>query len=331
MPDPLAAVTPEVVVVGGTNVDIRSRSAAALVAGTSNPGTTQVAPGGVGRNIAEVLARLGVRTLLVSAVGDDLLADAALGPTAAAGVDLSGVRRARDVATGTYHAILDEHGGLAVAVSAMAAIEAIAVDDVLAHAAALATARRVVLDANLPPDVVVAVLGLAARARVPVALEPVSVAKATRVSAVLRPELPVALVTPNADELAALAGTGRADLADLAEGTDGLRAGCDALHARGVSCVSVRLGERGTFVSWSSGHAHVRTRAVHDVADVTGAGDTALGGHLWAELHRGADAVAAARAGNAAALVVLRAGGIAAAPLAPHLIDTVVTELEEQP
>jgi len=64
----------EVVVIGGINVDIKSRVDAPLVMATSNPGTTTVTAGGVGRNIAESLARLGVRTSLISAVGDDAIA-----------------------------------------------------------------------------------------------------------------------------------------------------------------------------------------------------------------------------------------------------------------
>lgn len=317
MPDASRTVTHEVVVIGGTNVDIKSRSSGPLVAGTSNPGTTHVAPGGVARNVAEVLARLGVRTLLVSAAGDDPLAAAALAPTAAAGVDVAGVRQVPGAVTGSYHAILDEHGDLAVAVSAMATVDAMTVADVLAHAPAITHARCVVLDANLPTDVLVAVLELAAREHVRVAVEPVSVAKATRVAPLLRADRPVALITPNADELAAL--TGVTDLHD----------GCASLHARGVVCVSVRLGERGTHVSVDATHVRVPTRPIDVVADVTGAGDAALGGHVWAELHRSAAAAAAARAGNAAALAVLRAGGIALADLDPDHLDALVAEIQE--
>ena len=50
---------PYVVVVGGANMDLKARSAATLVTGTSNPGSTRMSPGGVGRNVAENLARLG--------------------------------------------------------------------------------------------------------------------------------------------------------------------------------------------------------------------------------------------------------------------------------
>jgi pseudouridine kinase len=48
-----------VVVVGGINADLKARTTAPLVPGTSNPGTATLTPGGVGRNVAENLAHLG--------------------------------------------------------------------------------------------------------------------------------------------------------------------------------------------------------------------------------------------------------------------------------
>ena len=45
---------------------------------TSNPGVLDVSPGGVGRNIAEALGRLGACPLLISAVGADGLGEMVL-------------------------------------------------------------------------------------------------------------------------------------------------------------------------------------------------------------------------------------------------------------
>ncbi|MGH2882951.1 MAG: PfkB family carbohydrate kinase, partial [Solirubrobacteraceae bacterium] len=62
---------PGVVVIGGANLDVKARSAARMTAGTSNPGHGSIVAGGVARNIAENLARLGTRTFLVAAIGRD--------------------------------------------------------------------------------------------------------------------------------------------------------------------------------------------------------------------------------------------------------------------
>ena len=60
-----------VTVVGGANTDICGRPAQALVRHDSAPGQVSVRHGGVGRNIACDLARLGLRTRFVTALGDD--------------------------------------------------------------------------------------------------------------------------------------------------------------------------------------------------------------------------------------------------------------------
>jgi sugar/nucleoside kinase (ribokinase family) len=59
----------------------------------ARPVAVVVVPGGVGRNIAENLARLGTQVHLVSAVGADALGDELLAATAAARVDVGNVRR----------------------------------------------------------------------------------------------------------------------------------------------------------------------------------------------------------------------------------------------
>src|SRR4051794_35968433 len=54
---------------GGANMDVKARSPRAAVLAPSNPGSATMSAGGVGRNVAENLARLGTRTHLVAAVG----------------------------------------------------------------------------------------------------------------------------------------------------------------------------------------------------------------------------------------------------------------------
>ena len=204
-----------VLVIGGANVDVLARSGAPVVAGTSNPGTTTFGNGGVGRNVAENLARLGTRTRLVAAVGRDPLGERLLAETAAAGVDVTLVRRT-STATGTYTAVLDGDGELVVAVSDMAATDELTPDDVRRVAADVAAAELLVLDGNLSPGTVAAAAELAAGHGVPVVLEPVSVPKAER----LRPVLAggYALVGPHPEP-------GRARRADPDAGRHRRRAG----------------------------------------------------------------------------------------------------------
>ena len=293
---------PWVVVVGGANLDIKARSNRAVEAGTSNPGVTGLAPGGVGRNVAEVLARLGTPTGLVAAVGTDTFGDRVLEATASAGVDVQGVRRI-DGATGTYTAVLDADGELVAAVSDMAATELLAPADVDATAAVIAGARLVVLDGNLAGATLDRAAELAHAAGVPVVIEPVSVPKARVLAPMLRSERPVFVATPNADELAVLGGLA-------------------ALHERGVECVWVRRGADGSTFSDGAGSTEIAALPVAEVQDVTGAGDAMLAGFCHALL-AGATPVEAAAYGHAAAALTV------ASPhtVRPDLTDALVRSL----
>ena len=60
-----------ILVIGAASVDLKGRAQKALQLGASVPGDITVSFGGVGRNVAGNLARLGQPTILLSAVGDD--------------------------------------------------------------------------------------------------------------------------------------------------------------------------------------------------------------------------------------------------------------------
>lgn len=290
-------------VVGGANLDVKARSARAAVARTSNPGSVVRSAGGVGRNVAENLARLGTEVALVAAVGADPAGVEVLAATEAAGVDTSLVARG-PLPTGTYVAVLDADGELVVAVSDMTATEAIGPGDLDAAAGLLAAADLVVLDGNLVTATLARALELCAAHGVPVVLDPVSVPKARALAALLAAHTPLLAVTPNADELVALGGS------------------AEALHDRGVELVWTRLGAAGSRLSGPDGVVEVAPVQAPEVVDVTGAGDAMLAAFCHALLAGAAPADAAAYGQSAAALTV-------ASPhtVRPDLTDELVRSL----
>ena len=77
-----------VAIVGGANVDIGGIPTSLLRSRDSNPGSITTTCGGVARNVAEDLARLGVDSRLITLLGNDqygemiiALGRIALGPT----------------------------------------------------------------------------------------------------------------------------------------------------------------------------------------------------------------------------------------------------------
>ena len=284
-----------VVVVGGANMDVKARSRRGIVPATSNPGTAAMSPGGVGRNIAENLARLGTRTHLVAAIGADGLGDQVLAATSGAGVHVEQVRRSAR-ATGTYTAVLDADGELVVAVADMAATDELSTEHVNAARDLIAAASLVVLDGNLATDTFAFALDLATAAGVRVVLEPVSVPKAAALAHLVAADRPLHAITPNRDELAALT--------DLPTRTSRqVEKAARALHDRGVALVWVRLGSAGSLLSSVDGTVALDAVPA-EVADVTGAGDAMLAAFCHALLD-GAEPAAAAAYGHAAAALTI--------------------------
>jgi len=283
---------PGVVVIGGANMDVKARSSAAIVSATSNPGSGSMAPGGVGRNIAENLARLGDRVHLVAAVGTDPLGDELLTATASAGVHVEGLRRSAHP-TGTYTAVLDAEGELVVAVADMAATDALTPADV--DADVVAAAGLVVLDGNLAAETLGYVLDVATDAGVRVVIDPVSVPKAARIAPLLLASRPVDVITPNRDELAALTGL-------PVDSEHEVEKAVTELHGRGVELVWVRLGAAGSLLSGSGERRRLASYTTDpgEVVDVTGAGDAMLAAFCHALLG-GAEPTEAAAYGHAAA------------------------------
>lgn len=280
---------PRVIVIGGANVDIKGRARGAYVAGTSNPGEVMVSAGGVGRNIAENLARLGLSVSLMTALGDDANGRMLHQACAEAGVDLAMAVTA-EAPTGSYLAVLDETGELVSAINDMRAMAALTPSHFERWAGRLAEADMLVADCNLSVDCLDWLCRFAPERGVRLLVEPVSVPKARKLLAFAR-MTPVFAITPNAQQLAALTGADDA-------------AGVTKLHALGFANVVLHRGGAGALASDGSTIAAIEPVSVSAIADVTGAGDAAVAG-LVCGLLDGRPLAQAARLGQCAAAIKL--------------------------
>jgi pseudouridine kinase len=306
------AERPGAVVIGGANVDLKARGTARVTAETSNPGRGSMTPGGVARNIAENIARLGDRVHLISVVGRDPMGDHLIDHTVAAGVRVEHVVRT-DRPTGTYTAVLDVDGELIVAIADMEATVELGPEQLDSARDVIATAGVLVVDGNLRRDALDYALDLAAGVRT--VFEPVSVPKAAGLKEAI--DARVYAVTPNRDELAALT--------DLPTRTDRqLHAATRALHANGVELVWVRLGERGSMLSTAD--ETIEIPAVPTVVeDVTGAGDSMAGAFCHALL-QGSSAEEAARFGHVAAAMTIASPHTVRPDLTPRLLRAALNQ-----
>jgi pseudouridine kinase len=253
-------------------MDMCARAYTPLVAHDSTLGSVEFAPGGVGRNIAENLARLGVPVELLSVVGDDDLGQQLRTRTAATGVDVRCVVRLAGQRTASYFAIHAPDGDMAWAVNDMRILEQLTPDFYQRHSAALQPDAWLLLDCNLPEATLAALLRLP-RTTV---LEAVSAVKCRRARGHL-----AGLHLLKLNQLEAQAMT------DLTVQTpaDALLA-AQALCKLGVQHCVISLGAQG--VAWCNpqGITGFLPAKTVPVVNTTGAGDALLAGIVAALLRQ---------------------------------------------
>ena len=266
-------------VVGAANIDIGGFPAGRLVPGDSNPGRVTLSAGGVGRNIACNLERLGVETHLVAALGDDAFAEIARADCARAGVDTGLCLSFKGAASSAYLFIAEPDGDMHLAVNDMGICERLTPQ---------ALAERI--DANLPAE---ALDYLARNIRVPLLADAVSAAKAPRLTGALDR---LWAVKPNALEAEALTGMPVTD-------ADSAARAARRLIDMGAARCFITLGSQGVCCADARQVLCLPGQPVR-LRNATGAGDAFTAALAWGAL-RGLDLRSCAAAGLAASCVAV--------------------------
>ena len=262
--------SPGVVVVGAASVDVKGKACAALLSATSNPGEILTSVGGVARNVAENLGRLGVETTLLSAVGDDDRASLILERTARGGASVDRVLRSPDRQSGAYLAVMDSDGGLSISIDDMGIVELVTPQYIRANRDLFQEADMVFVDANLSPQAIRAVMSIAGREKVPVCVDPVSVTLAPRLSGYLDHCF---AITANVSEVEALTGTPVGERSQVLEAAR-------KLLSMGVEVAIVTMAEQGLVYASSEGSGHIPAIPC-EVVDLTGAGAALTAGVIF--------------------------------------------------
>jgi pseudouridine kinase len=277
---------------GGAVIDRKLIAPEPFRLGSSNPVRERVSHGGVARNVAETLARLGQTVRFVSCVGDDAGGQGLCAHLAALGVDIAGVRRVGGAATASYTALIGPDGALLVAAAEMAVLDQVYGSVVEAAVAGLGQGDLLFADCNAPADTLA---GLAARARASglrLALDAISTVKARRLPADLSG---VACLFLNHDEAAAAL-----DAPAIAPSE-----AVAALRARGAERVVLTVGADGALACERERLVMIPSVATA-IVDVTGAGDALIAGALTGLAKGAALADAVAFGATLAARVLAR-------------------------
>lgn len=257
---------PYILVIGGSNIDIQGFPKEKLIQRDSNIGTVKMSLGGVGRNIAENCARLGVPTRLMSVIGDDPYGQKILKEAQAIGLNMQDTVVLSGESTSTYLSILDETHDMAMAINHMDSIEKLTVDHIRSKRSIIEHAQLVVLDTNLPQAVLDHLLTQYPKTKFFV--DTVSTKKALKIKDHLKN---IHTLKPNRMEAEVL--TGSSEKIPL------LELGSQLKCKRSF----ISLGSQGVQVFEGKTHLHFPTKPI-EVVNATGAGDAFMAGLVYAYL-----------------------------------------------
>lgn len=300
--------------IGGANVDRKAQSTHKVRLYSSNPVSFTESCGGVARNIAENIRRLGLHCVLLTAVGEDKEGDWLLQDARSKNIDVSQVWRLAAERTGTYTALIDVSGEMIVSMADMDIYDKITPALIEERWSYIASSQAVFLDTNLPQESIKYILQRCGEQGIPVYIDPVSSTKAEKLPANLES---VELILPNQEEAELLATMKIKSIEDC-------HAACLRIQARGVTNVIITLGEQGAYYASPDASGHLLPFPT-DVKDVTGAGDAFASTVIFA-LAKGEDLPVACQLGLAAAALTVQTEESVSSQLQPEKIYAMLKE-----
>jgi len=282
----------EVSVIGGITADIEGHPYHQLIPGDSNPGRIVMAYGGVGRNITENLARMGVSVNFISAAGDDFAGRGAVRELLELGVNVENVRLLPEENTAVYMSILNLVGDMELALCNMDILERISVGFIDEAYEKVRNSKIIGIDTNLTEESLE--YATEKLKDIPLFLDPVSVAKAARAKMIIGR---FHTVKPNRMEAEVLSGM------SITSG-DELEKAAQWFVDQGVKRVFITLGPGGVFYQDEEKSGMIRPEP-GEIVSATGAGDAFSAAILYSYLH-GFDIKKTAETGMAAAKIAMQ-------------------------
>lgn len=263
----------DIIVIGGMNIDRKYVIRGKTIPYTSNPVSSTQSVGGVGRNIAENLGRMGKQVKLVSVAGHDhdyqWIKD-----QSQAYIDMDHVTQLANHATGAYSAILDQQGEMQLALADMDIYDRMDLSWLKDHEALLSTASMLVIDLNLTAEAVQYMVSLAKNKNIPLFVIPVSSPKMDRLPKDLNG---VHTLIVNLDESASYF---QQPMGGLETSNDLARLWMDT----GIQQVVMTQGSRPCLYANQEGiFKRFHPPKVDRVVDVTGAGDSFVAGFIYGQ------------------------------------------------
>lgn len=231
----------------------------------SNPGEVKVSCGGVCRNIAENMSRVGVNTKFISILGDDAKGKDILCQAEKVGLDMSDSLIIEGGTTPTYLAILDENGEMVSAVVDTKIANSFLPEDIDERADIIKNAEYMFFGADNPKLLEYIVTKYHGTTKF--ILDPVSTTKAKRIKHLIHY---FHTIKPNRHEAEVLCGF-------KIETEEDVRQAGAYLRSLGVENVFISLDAEGVYYNTKEEEGIIKAESL-SVLNVTGAGDAFVAG-----------------------------------------------------
>lgn len=257
-------------VIGGANVDIIGYGTKKLIKNESNNGHILESTGGVGRNIADNMSRLGINTSFITALGSDNRADFILEDLKKLKINVDGVYIIDGERTSVYLALLDENRDMLYAINDMDVILKLTPNLLQKKIGIVQNASLCVLDTNLSKQTIDFLLN---EDGVNYFVDSVSVNKSEKIKDVLDR---IYFLKANKYEAEFLGDTKITDL-------ESARICGRNLINKGLKSLVITLGEEGSIYFDKNGEFFIYSEKI-SVKNASGAGDAFMAGYIYGYL-----------------------------------------------
>ncbi len=257
-----------IVILGGTNQDIFAYSHQQIKLNDSNPGFLKEACGGVGRNIAENLARLELNPTLITAIGNDDIGQKIILEGSKVGISFDPIWIKK---TSKYLAVINQNKDMLVAVASMDDVEKMTVNQVADKLESLQAADLMIIDTNYNHEVLSYVFE---QVKAPIFIEAISTIKAEKLRPFYAKIQLLKLNLVEAQSLSDIKVETKADINKIGS----------YFYQKKVKEILITLGDQGAYYFDGKNHQFMNGRNIK-IVNTTGAGDAFFAGAIYAKIN----------------------------------------------
>ena len=262
-----------IVGIGAANVDIYGKSNIKIREHFDHPSIIKTTVGGVTRNILENASKLGLKTVLLTAVGDDIYGSMVINESKKSKIDVSHVAVIKSERTGAFMQVQDANNDMHLALCDMSISKNINVDYIKSKNSIIKNSSAIVLDPSLDNKVIEYLLNT--YNSIPFFVDPISDLYAKKIKPYLSK---IYCIKPNKSELSQLSGI-------IINDSSSLKKAYDKVNKK-VMALFVSLGKDGCLYKNELGEVRKkRLKHIKNMANASGAGDAMMAAILYSYIN----------------------------------------------